>query len=815
MAYYQTLGNTRTVWRTYLNIEWLPYYDPWYSVARVYIGVYAVKKHVHTFDYDIFSLYATSYGTTTMYADNGEVTIPAGDKRRVFDNEYWFERTKSNHSVSISATINHTAGTESWRGKSTTSQTFTVPAIDSYPVTYNGNKPASAQGDVINVPSTQKKYYGETLRLSAQSPSLANWSFVSWKTENNSTYMPNSVYYDNTPLTLYAQWADNHPPQIDEINPISIGGYADSDGNAIKNFSTVDVSFSGASKYEGRSITSIVLEVGSLSQTLTEADLVDGAGDFSLAMTQSGEYECTVTITDSDGYSAEYALGGVTVSDPTWTKQCTFTTPPPSVASNGTFMLGTLEVWNYSTESWDTITENVTATVSNGSWSFPYTFDEEHVKQDQLTSATPETKVQVAYTHYDVIEKEQKNAFYNTSRNQNFSNGIYNVMFVGGVDPSVFSNHTSRVWWSAINNPLYFPDNNFIEVGSNDTAVQGLTKVGDYLAVIKQSKTTDTAIFLLFPTSFEEETTFAVKQGVQGVGALSRYSFNILGDETLFLSPKGVMAIVPSQDEEHKVQNRSYFIDKRLLAESGVDKSFSFVFDGKYFLSIGNGHVYVLDGNQRNSWGNDRTVLVYECYFLDNVPANSFAKHNDRLVFSTLEEVCVFGDTFVDAYGADNDTPTPVFAEWSTIFDDDGSLNYYKTMQKKGNLVSVLPLENETPYKQITITEEIFNEDKGHYYIYDGEEYVQCTDSDVFSEEQIYYIENRSNTKVLIKKDGDKEVEIERKFGLNSDIPSELFINKKFKKYKRLQFILRNDADEDFGVDEIVKNYTVGNYAKK
>ena len=32
---------------------------------------------------------------------------------------------------------------------------------------------------------------------------------------------------------------------------------------------------------------------------------------------------------------------------------------------------------------------------------------------------------------------------------------------------------------------------------------------------------------------------------------------------------------------------------------------------------------------------------------------------------------------------------------------------------------------------------------------------------------------------------------------------------------EHLQFILRNDADEDFGVDEIVKNYTVGNYAKK
>ena len=127
----------------------------------------------------------------------------------------------------------------------------------------------------------------------------------------------------------------------------------------------------------------------------------------------------------------------------------------------------------------------------------------------------------INYTHYDVYLSEERQAFYTTSRHQNYSNGIYNQMFASGVDSSRFPNHSSRVWWSQINNPLYFPDTNYLEVGSNDTSVMGLTKVGDYLAAVKQSKTTDTAIYLLFPTSFEDNTTFAVKQGVQGVGALA------------------------------------------------------------------------------------------------------------------------------------------------------------------------------------------------------------------------------------------------------------------------------------------------------
>ena len=263
----------------------------------------------------------------------------------------------------------------------------------------------------------------------------------------------------------------------------------------------------------------------------------------------------------------------VDVVAPMWLANITVNSAQfPQVASSGEALIDSLEIKNYSTTpaSFDSVSTDGIIFTDNGdnTWSFPYEFDANHVQDNG--DDTYSVEVNVEYNHYDTNVKASGKAFFSTSRNQNYSNGIYNVVFVSGVDSSEWSDYSSRVWWSKINNPLYFPDTNYIEVGSNDTSVQGLTKVGDYLGVVKQSKTTDTAIFLLYPTSFEEETTYAVKQGVQGVGALARYSFNILGDETLFLSPQGVMAIVPSQDEEHKVQNRSYFIDKQLLAESEI-----------------------------------------------------------------------------------------------------------------------------------------------------------------------------------------------------------------------------------------------------
>lgn len=814
------------------------------------------------------------YPTATFTKDNSW----AGRSIQYGSGTFYITKKTTTQSITVKASITHTPKSSStlYKGTSSKSVTLTVSALPKHTISFDGNSSSIGDVPVANVPSSVNKYHGVNITLPSSIPTTDGWSFVSWNTNadgSGTNYAKGASYGGNANATLYAKWGAVDPPTCDtEGFELKINGNPQTSEDIIRHFTTIschipDESIVVYHTDEDRTLVSIKMQIGSEIATMDEYnnisvtgfDATDESGEY---VDADGEYAIYIITEDSAGAISEpIEVGSIRLVTPTWEKDVVISGEMPSVDSSKHAILDYAGVYNYKTEEYDAIPlSDITPVEGEHQWTFSYVFDESHVDPESADMLTPTVKVKTAYRHYDANVPLATQAFYSTTRNQNYSNGIYNVMFVGGVDNTLFPDHTSKAWWSKINDPLYFPDTNYIEVGSNDTAIQGLTKVGDYLAVIKQSKTTDTAIFLLYPTSFEEETTYAVKQGVQGVGALSRYSFNILGDETLFLSPKGVMAIVPTQDEEHKVQNRSYFVDKRLLAETGIENAYSFVFDGKYFLSIGNGHVYVLDGNQRNSWGNDRTVLVYECYFLDNIPASCFVKYKDSLVFSNESDVCIFGQNYTDAYGQETDEQMPVSAEWSTIFDDDGSLHYYKTMQKKGNLVSILPLENETPYKEVSIDEETFNENKTMYYVYEDGEYIQCTDDSVFiftfqpteptlsdfnadktaywymydgeyiqcTDDSVfdattqyyfksgtYYIENRSNTKVLVKKDDKEPVEIERKFGLNSELPSELFINKKFKKYKRLQFILRNNADEDFGIDEIVKNYTVGNYAKK
>lgn len=402
----------------------------------------------------------------------------------------------------------------------------------------------------------------------------------------------------------------------------------------------------------------------------------------------------------------------------------------------------------------------------NGYWQIPLTLTDQYVNNWRLPNTTADIKLEWGTYNNTSTTSEKSRAIYETNRNANFSTGLANNVFIGGCS---YNEYSSRVWYSAVNNPLYFPDLNYIEVGSTDTKVVGLTKVGDYLGVIKQSNTTDTSVFLVYPTSFDDDTTFAAKPCAGGVGALGEFCFNVLGDETLFLSPRGVMAIEPNEDEQSRIRDRSYFINGRMLEEPNLDKAYSFVYDGFYLLAVNN-HIYVLDGNQRNSWGNQKTNLVYECYFLDDVPAKTMFSYDDELWFSDDKgNICRFKDKNEPNAYLDGDVP--VEARWTTIADDDGSLHYYKTLTKKGCVVSLLPEDGTTA--TVTIVR-----DEGGY-------------------------KNEFLMKTYAPLDPEKK------------LPTSLYTRKKVKKYKRLQFVIEDNTAHPFGVDKIIKSYTLGSYAKK
>lgn len=88
----------------------------------------------------------------------------------------------------------------------------TIPALDRYTVTYNANGGSGA-------PSSQTKYYGQTLKLSSTKPTRSGYIFWGWATSATSgtaEYAAGANYTANESVTLYAVWSGvNYTVQYD------------------------------------------------------------------------------------------------------------------------------------------------------------------------------------------------------------------------------------------------------------------------------------------------------------------------------------------------------------------------------------------------------------------------------------------------------------------------------------------------------------------------------------------------------------------------------------------------------------------------
>ena len=334
----------------------------------------------------------------------------------------------------------------------------------------------------------------------------------------------------------------------------------------------------------------------------------------------------------------------------------------------------------------------------------------------------------------------------------------------------------------------YWPDTNYAVIGTDETAILGYRRLGEYLAVIKEDNGQDSTVFLRSGTLDEDgEARFPVKPCLAGAGAVTRFGFGNIGDEQLILTGSGVYALTTnSLTAERIAQNRSFRIDPKLLSED-LSEAVSCSYDGAYLIFVG-GRVYGLDGRQPRSYQSrsDMSVL-YECFYWENVPARSVLRRiengRESLYFGTDDgRVCRF-NTDIDGMARYNDDGTAIEAVWSTRSDDDGDPMVLKTLLKHGNAVTIKPYARSS-------AKILFRTDRDAVAWQAAE-----GTTDIFDWEDIDF----------------------SRFTFNAnDGPSEIPFRRAVKKYKRLQILVKNDAvNEGFGVYAIVKHYAAGNFAKK
>lgn len=431
--------------------------------------------------------------------------------------------------------------------------------------------------------------------------------------------------------------------------------------------------------------------------------------------------------------------------------------------------------------------------------------------------------------------------------------GYYNETFVHLLNSDAATFQSSRlfiadkykVYYSDVSQPFIISDLAWFEV---DSEVIGFTRSNSYLAVLARDNGRST-IYLASETSRvvdseknETETYFSVKESNSGIGAIAPKAIATLSDEPMFLSKTGIFGILTNWTSEKYAVNRSSRINRKLCKEPNLETAVAVAFNDYLYLAV-NGRMYVLDGRHKESDRAGNKPL--EAYYFEGLPAiENMYVINDKMYFTDDDNTYTWNDDLPDTERYFDDAhiktvtsvqyqisdsqaeeptgewvdvkPTPaedeylwykatfddsseeitleelevddqrltgdaVCARWCSVYDDDGSPQRLKTLMKKGSMVTLVP--HFRSGCEITLAK-------------DGDifEYLGSFDSDLQSFEYIDF----------------------SRFTFNANaVAFDAFTKKKIKKYKRLQIQIENNKAEPFGLTQITKTYTVGNYAKR
>lgn len=194
-------------------------------------------------------------------------------------------------------------------------------------------------------------------------------------------------------------------------------------------------------------------------------------------------------------------------------------------------------------------------------------------------------------------------------------------------------------WFSGQYDPTYFADTHYSQLGSDSTAVVGYSIINNYLATFKGGEEQSQSVIIREGDLKNDEPTFPIINTLQGLGAISPYTFSYLETEPLFLTRLGIYAIT-AQDitGEKYTQNRSYFLDGKLTAEPGLDQAYGFTYKDFYLLAV-NDHVYILDGLQTLQTDKNKpySTRQYAGFYWEDVPATVFFEMNNSLCFGASD----------------------------------------------------------------------------------------------------------------------------------------------------------------------------------
>lgn len=244
--------------------------------------------------------------------------------------------------------------------------------------------------------------------------------------------------------------------------------------------------------------------------------------------------------------------------------------------------------------------------------------------------------------------------------------------------------YPNRDFWSALDDPTYFPDVNYSVLGQSNARIMGYSLLGDRLAAHKDDAEGTVYVRCGERVTYTDENgnaydvlEFRTGNVITGRGAVSRFSFASLGSEPLFLTERGVCALTASDLTGEKYeQSRSFYIDAALAAQAGRREAVATVYRDFYVLAYPDGKVFLLDGLQKAYNANQPySNYQYECFCWEGVYARCIWTEGDMLCFGDENGGVHHFYTDTENPESYNDNGKSIAARWQTA-ELDGSLFY-------------------------------------------------------------------------------------------------------------------------------------------
>lgn len=241
-------------------------------------------------------------------------------------------------------------------------------------------------------------------------------------------------------------------------------------------------------------------------------------------------------------------------------------------------------------------------------------------------------------------------------------------------------------WYSQMNDPSYFGDTWYSILGQDSSRIVGYSILSDRLAAHKDSAEDGRNVIVRRGDLLEQQNSdgtvsskaaFPIVGALQGEGAASSYAFGYLGNEPLFLSRLGVYALT-AQDitGERYSQNRSFYINNKILEADDLSDSFAFVWRDFYFLTVGS-RIYILDGLQKTyEKGTPYSNFQYECYYWELSARVIWEDETGALCMGTESGAVQRFYTDPEDVLSYNDDGQPIEAWWDMA--DFNGMDFYK-----------------------------------------------------------------------------------------------------------------------------------------